>query len=264
VLALVEALLADETLALDPRQVYVAGLSSGGSEAVVLGCLAPEVFAGVGVAAGPALGTTREEIGAVATTADRAQGLCRRLAGPRARWLESQSASVVAGRADFLVAPGYADVNAEMYAALAAGDGPPLETTPFDVSALAGHAAAGEGRLWSTAARPRVSRMLVEGLGHAFPAGSGADAADPFVASTGPSWPLYLARFFSSANPRLGGDPPAGSGCRCARPPGPGGGRGAGLLAGGGGFGLLALRGERRRRRAARRRRDGRGLEPSA
>src|SRR5262249_32239037 len=44
------------TLAIDPRQVYVVGLSAGATVAMQIGCMAPDVFAGVGSVAGDAIG----------------------------------------------------------------------------------------------------------------------------------------------------------------------------------------------------------------
>lgn len=44
-------------LAIDPRQVYIAGLSAGGTVAMQVACMAPDVFAGVGTVAAPSLGT---------------------------------------------------------------------------------------------------------------------------------------------------------------------------------------------------------------
>lgn len=207
ILALVEALAGDPTLGIDRDQVYVAGLSSGAGEAAVLGCLAPDVFVGVGIAAGPAVGTTENQFSFVSTTADQARAVCEGLAGPHAEALGRQVASVIAGRGDFVVAQGYAGVNAGMYAALAAAGGPALEGRDFDVSAVEGYEPAGDGRVWSTEAGPRVSRMLVVGLGHAFPAGSGPGPELSFVATEGPAWPTYLARFFSENNPRLAAAP---------------------------------------------------------
>ncbi len=52
-----EALLDDADLAIDPAQVYVAGLSAGGAMAVELGCMAPDLFAGVITSAAPGMGT---------------------------------------------------------------------------------------------------------------------------------------------------------------------------------------------------------------
>ena len=43
-------------LAIDPRQVYLAGLSAGATVAMQVACMAPDVFAGVGSVAGPAIG----------------------------------------------------------------------------------------------------------------------------------------------------------------------------------------------------------------
>jgi poly(hydroxyalkanoate) depolymerase family esterase len=44
-------------LKIDPRQIYIAGLSAGATTAMQVACMAPEVFAGVGSVAGPSLGT---------------------------------------------------------------------------------------------------------------------------------------------------------------------------------------------------------------
>src|SRR5471032_1164093 len=64
-LDLVSRFVNDPQYAIDPKQVYVTGLSSGGGETMVLGCLAPDIFAGVGINAGPPPGTTTLQIGAV-------------------------------------------------------------------------------------------------------------------------------------------------------------------------------------------------------
>lgn len=44
-------------LQIDPRQIYIAGLSAGATVAMQVACMAPEVFAGVGSVAGPSLGS---------------------------------------------------------------------------------------------------------------------------------------------------------------------------------------------------------------
>ena len=49
----------DAELAIDPNQVYVAGLSAGGAVAVEVACMAPDVFAGVATAAAPGIGSSQ-------------------------------------------------------------------------------------------------------------------------------------------------------------------------------------------------------------
>ncbi len=48
-LDLVDRFVSNSQYAIDPNQVYVAGLSSGGGMTMVLGCIAPDTFAGVGI-----------------------------------------------------------------------------------------------------------------------------------------------------------------------------------------------------------------------
>lgn len=44
-------------LKIDPKQIYLTGISAGGTVAMQVGCMAPDVFAGVGTVAAPSLGT---------------------------------------------------------------------------------------------------------------------------------------------------------------------------------------------------------------
>ncbi|MBX3234259.1 MAG: alpha/beta hydrolase fold domain-containing protein [Labilithrix sp.] len=47
----------DLSLGIDPRQIYIGGLSAGGTVAMQVACMAPEIFSGVGSVAAPSLGT---------------------------------------------------------------------------------------------------------------------------------------------------------------------------------------------------------------
>lgn len=203
VFELVRVLLADAALGIDPAQVYVAGLSSGGGEAMVLGCLAPDVFAGVGINAGPAVGTDSSQFATVAVDANTARATCMRLAGGAAASFATQLASVIYGSEDHVVAPGYGPIDADVFRGLHGGAA--LTESAIAVNTLEGYMPNGTGTLWSDAAGPRVSLIRVQGMGHAFPAGSGAGPEISFVASAGPSWPMYLATLFTAHNRRVQG-----------------------------------------------------------
>ena len=199
------ALAADASLGIDSDQIYIAGLSSGASQAAVVACLAPDVFAGVGINAGPTIGTEASQISTVSTDASTAVALCRRWAGAHAAHLQTQAASIVGGTRDFLVSQGYLTLNAEVLAELYGAQPPPAE---LDVTSLAGHQPRGRGRVWSDPRGPRVALIEAEGMGHAFPAGSGPGPEIEFVASEGVSWPAFLLDFLSSNNRRIAGAVP--------------------------------------------------------
>lgn len=207
-LTLTETLIEDAELGIDADQVYVAGLSSGGGQAVVVGCLAPDVFAGVGIIAGPALGTEASQIATVATTMESAATSCLTLAGETAGSLDDQLAVTYASSGDYIVAQGYAGLNAEMYGELygaSAGD-------PFDLSTLIGFEPAGNGTYFDDADGHRVAWLVAQGQGHAWPAGSGPGPELSYVATEGIDFARFALEFFRDNNRRVEPAPGGGTG----------------------------------------------------
>ena len=205
-LALTETLIDDAGLGIDANQVYVAGLSSGGGQAVVAGCLAPDLFAGVGVIAGPALGTEASQIATVATTMESAATSCVTLAGEAAASLDDQLAVTYASSGDYIVAQGYAGLNAEMYGELYGAS----VGASFDLSTLVGFEPTGEGSYFDDADGHRVAWLVAQGQGHAWPAGSGPGPELSYVATEGIDFARFALEFFRDNNRRVepasGGD----------------------------------------------------------
>jgi len=207
---MVDQLLVDPRLAIDSDQVYVVGFSSGGGQALVLGCVAPEVFAGVGAVAAPALGTESSEIAVVSTTAEQAASTCVQLAGENATALETQAAFSFADASDFTVSTA---VNAEMFELVYAQGLRMLDADSLDLATLPGAAPAGAGMTYADEAGVRLAQLdSTAGEGHAWPSGSGTSAgALSSVHGGGLNMSQFAAEFFATHNPRTGGwEPPTG------------------------------------------------------
>lgn len=190
---LAQALLADDALSIDPGQVYVSGLSSGGGQTFVMGCVAPEIFAGIGINAGPAVGTSSSQIGSVATTAGQAAGVCQSFANDgNAGAFDTQLTSVVHGTADYIVAPGYADVAAQAMADIyrVGRDG--------GTTAIPG---GGTETTWSDSRGVRVQKIIVDGLDHAWPAGPDSSGG-AYTNHTSVDYPAVLTAFLFENNRR--------------------------------------------------------------
>ncbi len=209
-LALTAELSADPQLTVDPAQVYITGFSSGGGQAVALGCLAPDIYAGVGIAAGPSLGTDAFEIGFVSTDAQTTATLCESIAGGYAGEFATQLVGVFTGTSDFTVAQEYATINADMFAIRYGGLSP--QPGALDVSSVPGHEPAGEGTLYSDNEGPRIALIKATGAPHAWPAGSGPGVMSSFVQPSGVDYGSFLADFFTANNRRVedGEDPTTG------------------------------------------------------
>ncbi len=81
VIALTKTLINRTELNIDSKQVYITGFSSGGMQAVLLGCLRPDLYAGVGPAGNPVIGTDignfQAETQNYQTTVDLCQSLAK-------------------------------------------------------------------------------------------------------------------------------------------------------------------------------------------
>lgn len=197
VLTLVSELLKRTDLNIDPRQVYVSGLSSGGGESMILGCLAPEIFAGIGLNAAPSTGTTSTEISRPKTSVAKMRDTCLKLSGTKTNELKTQLASIIYGNNDFIVSPQHnlnnADILKDFYFA--------STKTTFSLDSFEGTNKLGTGTLYSDANGPRISVIMNQNLGHNWPAGQGGNGGN-FINKKSINYPRYLAEFFSKNNRR--------------------------------------------------------------
>jgi poly(3-hydroxybutyrate) depolymerase len=196
-LDLVNRFVTNAQYAIDPKQVYVAGLSSGGGETMALACLAPDIFAGAGINAGPPPGTTTAQISYVpgGYTATTAGNNCLALAGANAASFATQIASVIWGTSDYTVAQAYGAMDA---AAMRIGYG-----GNFYQGASATVPGGGSNIPYTDVnGKLRTSEITVSGMGHAWPAGSGGQSTN-YVDATHVNYPSFLMNFWSTNNLRV-------------------------------------------------------------
>lgn len=195
--------------AIDPRQIYVAGLSSGGAQTMVLGCVAPDIFAGIGINAGPPPGVTTSQISMVPSgyTATTAANNCKNMSGSYAPSFATQIASVVWGTSDYTVAQAYGPLDAAAMRQVYGGS--------YTKGAALSVATGGTSTPYMDAnGKVRTSEMPVSGLGHAWPAGSGGQNSN-YVNATTVNYPAFVMDFWFKNNLRVaqtgpGLQPPAG------------------------------------------------------
>jgi poly(3-hydroxybutyrate) depolymerase len=195
-LNLVSRFVSNSSYAIDPKQVYVTGLSSGGGETMVLGCMAPDIFAGVGINAGPPPGTTTGQIGFVPSgyTATTAANNCKTLAGGNASHFATQIASVIWGTSDFTVAQAYGPMDAAGMRGAYTGS--------FTKGAAATVAGGGTNTPYTDAAgKLRTSEISVASMGHAWPAGTGGQNSN-YVDATKVNYPAFVMDFWFKNNLR--------------------------------------------------------------
>jgi poly(hydroxyalkanoate) depolymerase family esterase len=157
-------------------RLFVVGLSAGGAMAVNLACTAPQLVAGVGVAAGVPyrcatdLAATTACLRGTAADGEAAAAVCRAAMGARARAVR---ATLWQGSADSVVSPVNLEALARMFAALNGA------TTVVDERrGPARHA------LYSDrGGRPVIETWLISGMGHAW---SGGDPRGTHTYPPGP------------------------------------------------------------------------------
>jgi poly(3-hydroxybutyrate) depolymerase len=196
-LDLVQRFVNNSQYAIDPKQVYVAGLSSGGGETMVLACLAPDIFAGAGINAGPPPGTTTLQIGSVPSgyTATTAGNNCKALAGTNAGAFSTQIASVIWGTSDFTVSQQYGPIDAQAMRLAYGGT--------YTKGATSTVATGGSNVPYTDAnGNLRTSEITVSGMGHAWPAGTGGQNSN-YVDATHVNYPSFVMDFWFKNNLRV-------------------------------------------------------------
>lgn len=194
IIALANELISQSALNIDPNQVYITGFSSGGGQANVIACLAPDIFAGVGSSAGPGLGTTSYQYSSVPWnySASSQVTLCENLAGSYSSGFSTQIYSTIHGSSDSTVASGFnttgADIMANVYGAT-------NESSPTSI------ASDGTKVIFSDSEGPRVSRISVNGMGHAWSSGNGGNSG--YFVNTKVDYPNYVTQWFFDNNRRL-------------------------------------------------------------
>jgi|GEM_PF-270892 len=194
-LGLVDTMLANSSLNIDPAQVYISGLSSGGGQTITMGCVAPDVFAGLGINAGPAPGTSSGQIGSVAGTTASQVNTCTGWAGSNSADFDSQITSVVHGSADYTVATGYGQRDFDIMASI------------YGVTQDAGTNSIAGGGTEITATKDDkevVSYISVAGMGHAWPAGEGPGCN--YCDTNKVNYPEFLSNWLFHNNRRVMGN----------------------------------------------------------
>lgn len=186
--------------AVDPQRIFVAGLSSGGAMAVVLGLCYPELFAAVGCHSGLAYGAAHDLLSAM--------GAMRRPTGPAGKTPLSPTAAsgpppprliVFHGDQDTTVHPDNADQLVVQWLELA----PPASPRNDHGPALVKEGKEDAGTGYTRNSYPDayggvlVEQWRIHGAGHGW---SGGRPAGSFTVPNGPDASRELLRFFLTAD----------------------------------------------------------------
>jgi poly(3-hydroxybutyrate) depolymerase len=197
---MINGLKARPDLNIDPNQIYVVGLSSGAAIAQVLSCSYPELIAGVGLHSAPAMGSNIPEVFfPPKIAADAIADNCRQYAGDQKAAFASQIASILHGSQDQMVNRLHAERNRDALQKLYGANkeaGKITETNQSNGSLYQDE----QGKL-------RLAYIEVEGLGHAFSAGSrasgGGTHGNMFHDYTHINYPAWVSKFFMDNNLRV-------------------------------------------------------------
>ena len=186
---------ADSNRNIDPKQVYIAGLSSGAAMSAQTACLAPDVFAGVAPSAGPTIGTSSN--GAITTCETVSTGTfkarCEGYAGAAKSYFSTQIAAIGHGTADTTVNTCYNQQNANGFA------------TVYGVNQLSGTTIISDDAthtasqtLWTD---NRVAMLWFDNLDHSWSGGTGATGG--YIDDSSINFATYLGAFFAQNNKRV-------------------------------------------------------------
>jgi len=164
---------------------------------MVLGCTAPEIFAGLGLSAAPPPGVTTGQISLVPSgySATTAANACSAMAGSASPHFATQVTGVIWGMSDYTVAQGYGPLDAAAMRQVYGGAWTQGTATSVPGSGSNVEYTDANGKV-------RTSQITVTGLGHAWPAGAGGQNAH-FVNATRVNYPAFIMDFWFNKNLRV-------------------------------------------------------------
>lgn len=198
----------------DPRRIYVAGLSAGAAMAVILGETYPELYAGIGAHSGLPYAAAHDMPSAFAAMGGGGRGgmpdlsnlpgmanLPGAAAGPRKKASHFVPTIVFHGDQDQTVRQGNGiEIVQQATNALGSENG----KHPLTPSTQSGTASGGRGYSRTVYAdatgAPRIESWVLHGAGHAW---SGGDSRGSYTDGTGPDASAEMLRFFL-AQPQAG------------------------------------------------------------
>jgi poly(3-hydroxybutyrate) depolymerase len=232
-IALATSILNNSQYHIDPNQVYLSGLSSGGGETNVGVCMDPALWAGGGSDAGPVLGSI-EGFGGSDITPAGVQSTCDSYAGqigPTSA-LNTQVFSAIQGLCDPTVPPANSaqEVAGEMdvYGMSSSffstsnswGEASGCQTfPPSNVANATGTitmsgGAGGEGFFWNDAnGHTRSSLIYVKGAPHTWFSGTSGSCTNQYTDCSDVNFPAYLSTFLFGCNLRVVPTSNVGNGC---------------------------------------------------
>jgi poly(hydroxyalkanoate) depolymerase family esterase len=176
-----------EDHSVDPRQVFVAGLSAGGAMAVIVGTLYPEVFAAVGVHSGLPFASARDLPSALAAMRGGARPARNRKEGgiPIIVFHGDRDTTVHPRNGDELMAQGVRNQSG-------AKDAPAVSV--HEGSVPNGHSYTQTTHLQADGS-PLAEHWVIHGAGHAW---SGGSAQGTYTDDKGPDASREMMRFFEA------------------------------------------------------------------
>lgn len=191
-ISLAQTMANDASRNIDLQQVYIAGLSSGAAFANTTACLAPDVFAGMGISAGPSIGTSSN--GALGPCeAANVAARCAQYGAGYNSYFDTQLASIAQGDQDSTVNLCYNQQNASGMADLYG-----VSELPTTQVITEGPSRTADETLWQDG---RVSKLWFNNVDHAWSGGLGASGA--YISASSINYADYLGEYFATYNLRV-------------------------------------------------------------